>query len=927
MQDIVLDSKTGMSSKSPNKVVFSFVRTILLSLALGALISLDFILYLRSGSVFVSKDSLNLPVIYVMGGIFAFSFGLMVLSSLFKRIQKFLFAVCCCILFWGFLSQFLQIDKSQYLSILLSSLLGMNMLLSFIDGYSHWILITLVFIFSYSMLGRIRNRTLFYVSGILLFILGGLTGTAMIDSKPQALVQQVYTSQNTTFSDNHKKTVFLFMPNLMSTYVLSSKNDQDLDDSQKQKNLMLGFLEKYGFRFYPNAYVINDSRDVNLVESLNALDAKSYQSHIMNNVALENLWKFKDAQRTDVYLKNNQLVNVFKKAHFKTSGYQNQKLELCKQNNQFIVDRCYTRSSQPFDMTAFGFSDFDRAEILFYQWLHSLDVFTRSEIADVLQIFMDRDMTLKMALPYEQMYVVNSFDVLNQVLQDIAEDKSTDSSYFVYLDFPNNLFVYNEKCRLKPYSQWATDNPKFKVAGVSRNLKNYNNQMMCFWKQMDDFMQNLQALDAEQKLTVVMQGLSNGGESGTPSVSFVDKFKKNNSILLAIRDAQAGFGIYDEFCQARDIIKNYLFKSSRCVAFKGLQLSESSEDTIRTQLKDDAISSADAQKALEYYLKEIEEWKVQHQPLFNINQKEIKEEQPANVTDILSDEAAKALTDGTPMVEEPATTDEQEIVHAKARDFSMTEVDQVPLEKAENQPEEKSEKQTSENTDTAAQPVQEPQKANIDSQVAPQPAPAQQPEPAKTEAQPTNEPTAPVKVEQPVVPSAPQPVQAPQEVNANSQAAPQPASAQQPEPAKTEAQPTNEPTAPVKVEQPVVPSAPQPVQEPQEVNANSQVAPQPAPVQQPEPVKTEAQPTNEPTAPVKVEQPVVPSTPQSVQAPQVSSQEPQQVIVHTVHYDTAAPAVSGDFLLEEQQPEWEFDPAQALGVSGEHQERIIVKVK
>ena len=74
-----------------------------------------------------------------------------------------------------------------------------------------------------------------------------------------------------------------------------------------------------------------------------------------------------------------------------------------------------------------------------------------------------------------------------------------------------------------------------------------------------------------------------------------------------------------------------------------------------------------------------------------------------------------------------------------------------------------------------------------------------------------------------------------------------------------------------------------------------------------------------------------PTTEQPVQTAPTTTQQAietqQPVVVRTIHYETPATTVSGDFLLQEPQQEWEFDPAQALGVSGEPQEHIIVKVK
>ena len=248
------------SSRPQNKMLMTLGRTVLFSLLLGSLFCLDFILYLRAGNV-LGGTEFNLPVLIAMGYLLGVACALMIVSFFSKFLQSLLFATCATVLAAALMNQFLQIDKSQYLNVLLTSLTGDPAIAAIVDGFADWIMFGIIFVIFYLIVSRLSLKKAFFLGLVMWGIIGTLTFTAMMNGSPKPILPDVYKSTETNFADKNK-TIFLFMPNAVSFVALPDKNEKAI----MLKNIELGFMAKYGFKLYPHAYVKNDSRYSNLVE-------------------------------------------------------------------------------------------------------------------------------------------------------------------------------------------------------------------------------------------------------------------------------------------------------------------------------------------------------------------------------------------------------------------------------------------------------------------------------------------------------------------------------------------------------------------------------------------------------------------------------------------------------------------------------------
>lgn len=653
-------------------VKYKLLRSFALAILLSLLVSFDFVLYMHSGSVFLAEGGINIPVLTNIAYIFAVCSLLMFITFLFPVIQFGVFSIVCALLAIGFMTQFLQIDRSEYLVFLLSSVWDSS---TYLEGISHWVVAGLTFIITYYLLTVLSVKSLARISIFLCLVIVLFFGVDFMSGKAPEQISEVYQSTESNFAPQKKKTVFLFLPHAAPYGAISAESRNKIDKRELLQQVELGFLVKNGFKVYSNAYITGDSDEINMVELLNILDNKIYREHLLSNISLDSLWKFKSAQRPYMYLKDNQLHDIFQRAQYKVSTIQNQQIELCKKNAQYVSDRCYSRISLPMDVTTRGFSNEDRTAVLLYQWLNSFELITNTYIVDILQEILGSTGMKHLAYPYERLYVVDSFQVLQKLLDLIVADDGA-GVYFVYLNFPDDLLVYDQWCKLKPYARWNTLNPKFNTSMMYVNSTDYNEQMLCLWGQLSDFMQNLVSLGQEDNLTLVLHGVSGLERIQDTPKSFIDKFKNQNLVFMAIRDPEAKFGINRRVCHSRDLLRQHLF-GQLCQEFEALKFSKSSKDALVSELKDNGIKKYMLPRALEKYDAWLQEWQTKRQPPFLKASFPVKQKMLEDQKVLQTDTATQILSEGlNPRGHEPVNEDILQ---------NNTEIDEVILSEQENE--------------------------------------------------------------------------------------------------------------------------------------------------------------------------------------------------------------------------------------------------
>jgi len=222
-------------------------------------------------------------------------------------------------------------------------------------------------------------------------------------------------------------------------------------------------------------------------------------------------------------------------------------------------------------------------------------------------------------IPYGNLYVVNSFDMLDTAAQDILKGNHN-VAYFLYLDLPSNLLVYDENCQLKPSSKWISlrNLPWGKDSNQTKKLDAYADQSICLYGKLQSFISKLNTAGVEKDTVVLIHGLSSPlGLHKNPGSNVIAGFKNNNLVEAAVRDSKSKeFVVNYSVCNPVGIIKQYLLKKGPCQEFSGLNLDEAAKGEIKSNLSLQ-FGNDQIKESLKTFVDWYNNWEAKTQPIAN----------------------------------------------------------------------------------------------------------------------------------------------------------------------------------------------------------------------------------------------------------------------------------------------------------------------
>ena len=622
MQDIIIES-SNQSSGASTKVRKVRIRTsrgfigylfdlFVKSLLVALLLGIDFLLFVGAGNqaIFDTGVTLTSEVCIVLCGFLIVSFVLLFLVSFSSILQNLLVSLIVFGVVWAMLNQFALYDASSILEPMLTPYIGMEAAYVF-HGCSHWMLSVGMAVLTFIILIRSSKVTTLYFVGIFFVILFGiLANDFLMKTHKDNFVVRYDNHLDKSVATTARKYVYIFLPNATSYISLGDMKDRSgkVDDAEELKGRLVAFLAKNGFWVYPNAYVTDTEALNNAVEILNNLDDKKANEHILKNVVVDGLWDFSGNHDEYVFLKNAKLIDIYKNSNYGVTAINSRGIDLCMKNNSIFVDKCIDKINMPIDMADFQLDSFGKAKLLFVQWLNSAYFVTDWSVPySLLDGFVDAAKLPIMGVSYDSLYVVNSFKTLDILLDEIEKDKGN-RAYFVFLDLPSDMYVYNEFCKVKPQSKWLNlENYKWvNDKNLFEKRKAYQEQFSCLIGKLEQFMQELHDRKLDENTIIFLQGLNGGSVLGGPAVNdFTETFKYKNSVLFAVKDPARGtFSINNQICESKELLKNYLYLKGDCKEFHGLKVHSSVAKELQKSLLENVLN----QNTVNQYLKNYEEW-------------------------------------------------------------------------------------------------------------------------------------------------------------------------------------------------------------------------------------------------------------------------------------------------------------------------------
>lgn len=621
MQDIIIEGSNQSSNlvanvrkgrvKKPRGVVRYVFDWIIKGLFVASLLSIDFLLFAGSGNqqLFDGSFMLQPEIMAILTGLLFFSLFMMFLVSFSSFLQNVLTALIAGGFMLAILNQFAQYDKSSILVPMMTPYLGAAAA-SIFTGISHWVLAIGAGIFTFIILTISSKSNTAYFVGILLVILGGIITDNYITRNHDKEFVTRYDNHLGKDVPNARKYVYLFLPNATSYVTLGELRNQlgKTDKAVQTQERLIAFLAKNGFWVYPNAYVKGSDPLMNMVEDLNNIDDKKAEEHIQRNVAIDSVWNFHNVRDEYVYLKNAKLIDVYKNSKYQVSAYQSRGIEFCDKNNEINVDKCVDKVNVPVDVSSLKLSTWEKSKFLLLQWLNSFHFITDwSVVYGALDGFINAEKTPIMGISYDSFYVVNSFKTLDKVIEDIASDQGN-RAYFVFMDLPSDMYVYDEFCHLKPQDQWlAMDNYKWvNNKNLFAKRAAYQDQLSCMIGKLEQFMQKLNDQKQADNTVIFLQGISGINDvTNIKTEDYIEKFKSENLLLLAIKDpAKNNFSVNNQICESRELVRNYLYKQGNCRELNRMDL----QDTAAKELQKDLLKSVLTKEKVNNAMKNFDIW-------------------------------------------------------------------------------------------------------------------------------------------------------------------------------------------------------------------------------------------------------------------------------------------------------------------------------
>lgn len=580
-------------------------------LFVAVLISINFLVFASSSNYSLFAEGYNVvpqilcPIIVI----FAVSICFMFLISFSELLEDIFLSLVAASFSYAIINQYIMISPDSFLYSMFYNTFSPEFAQNFVTG-SDFIVAIIVFIFTFVVLMFTNKIAIFFATFLLFILFGGIFADEYINQRNKNEFVTVYENEKKDELKTGNRFIYIMLPNATSYGYLSEMSGKNVaqKEFEKTKDIMLGFYAKNNFTMYANAYVEEIDPFMNIVDQFNILNNKPKKEAVLDNVMIDGYLKFKNRNEKYVYLEDNELFNNFKHANYKINVYQSHGIELCHTNNELVADKCVEKFSRPFSFNDMTISESQKANLLILQWIESTALFTNLSWAyDLASSFTDPNKLGLIGVPYSNLYVINSIKTLDVVYDDLMKDNGN-VTYFVLIDAPGEMYVYDEYCKIKKNSDWLSkiDLPWVKPSNPYYKKKAYLEQMNCVYGKLQEFLDKLELSGLDKDTVVVVQGIS-GVNDKTDENDFISKMKSQKFVTMAIKDPKNETPkIKYDFCPISSFLSSYLYNKKVC----NQSFLEHVGDAMKFEIKNSLAKNIINGKEIEDSKKAFENWHI-----------------------------------------------------------------------------------------------------------------------------------------------------------------------------------------------------------------------------------------------------------------------------------------------------------------------------
>ena len=681
MEDLVVE-KTVTTTENGKKQIKkikerkrrSFMRYIydwvIKSLLIGSILALDFVLFAdAANSNLFASNNLTTQALYIIIGIFSFAFIIQLIFSFSSLLQNIITATIIFAFTSMIIYQFALFDRDSFLYSFVNNCIGFD-IKPYISEASYIIIGAIIGLIFFIYLLLCGKASLAYFTMTIITILAGTTAVKFFNRNHNTNeFQTVFADQIKEKHTTPQKYIHIMLPNMASTSYLTEINE-DLNNPKLTQaiNIKLGFYAKNDFTYYPNSYVWNEDPFQNITQTLDLSETETADTYTAPSFKSCCLFSFDQLNDTSVYLKKNKLFDTFKKANYRINVYQSRGVDMCFENGDKIANKCVDKQSIPSNLNKTNFSAYQKTKILLAQWFDSMGLWKNIGLLyEGLRLVSEPQNIPVVGTPYDKLYVINSFEALDIATQDILEGYKN-SAYFIYLDLPSDMLVYDESCNLKSPDKWvALQNlPWVKDSNQIKKIEAYAEQNICLFGKLENFINKLNASGLENDTVVVVQGLSSSkGLRNMTMSNSVANFKNNNLTEMAIKDPKIkGFAINYNICNPAGILNQSVLKKGSCKELTGMNLNKGSIGEIKSNLNIKYTNDQLLEK-FNFFVDWYNNWEAEKQPMTNYIKDLIPLEEASKAIEINEPEKAPQIIKPAP-APQPAKVEQETTSEAPA---------------------------------------------------------------------------------------------------------------------------------------------------------------------------------------------------------------------------------------------------------------------
>jgi len=536
----------------------SFRDRLLRGIYVFLLFGMDFVMFIYSINGRLFEDGyVNRAAFYILGLVLGSSIILMLILSFSKLFQNLLCAVATLLFTVLFFYQFGQGNVDTLFEQWLNKNASWLSFLGFIP--TPWFFglifaISIFFLFSFS-------DVILFITLVLLF--SCFVGVYNNERLPftRSEYQEVKRLPSIAGGVRDDSIVYMMMPKFPSYQFLSGIRDINF---RELRDLMIGFYAVNNFEIYPNAFVQKNDTMSNIIDILNQVDYTSSTSGDRGYVEFIDNWNFIHGGREILGLSNNKLYDHLRKGGFGISMYAMPEFNFCLKNGDFGTDRCVIKGYKTVSLYDPKASLEKNVNSLLGEWLLSFKI---SDLKSYARSFINDSPLRNMKIISENRRVSmeGSVDIFEKLKEDYLRDAGG-QVYLVYVDFPSDVYIYDEFCNLKPRKDWIAlkDNSLYS-GGIDEKRKAYAEQAKCLIAKLQEYIDEIKDSSRFYRTDIYIQGVSPIRELAGMTSDQYSRFAADNLVNLAVRKGRKPrFLINANVCLASDFTKSMLKFQDYC---------------------------------------------------------------------------------------------------------------------------------------------------------------------------------------------------------------------------------------------------------------------------------------------------------------------------------------------------------------------------